>query len=303
MRALAGVLVTVAAAPLAVTACGAASAPSPRLAAPSASASHAPTVASIAPPPLPAPTASANVATAAQSPTLEWLKELAPRPVTAKKDEFVWATVPTDKGIRFGVYRVLAVDGNEASLLDMLRVRWDHVPGSLILPTAWMEMAALKRDDVVTYADWRGFVGIAVVVSPFPKLRVTFKDASAVVREESANVAQKLESNVAPLAWVMFPRTPDAPAPSKGVIVATFGDRVVVRDEWDQAVVVERARVKLLNVPKRVLKHGEAVLAFTPEDGYRPGTVDRELLPRLAYAVEAAGGTQSYFFSDLALPE
>ena len=119
---------------------------------------------------MPTATAVAPVATGDATPKLQWLKALASRAVMAKVDDLVWATVPTEAGVRLGVYRVLSVNGTTASLLDVVRVRYDAVPGALIQPVALDAPLKVKLDDVVTYADWRGFVGIGLVVRVTPTL-------------------------------------------------------------------------------------------------------------------------------------
>ena len=248
-------------------------------------------------------TAVAPVATGDATPALHWLKALTPRAVTAKVEELVWATVPTEAGVRLGVYRVLAVSGTSASLLDIVRVRYDHVPGALIQPVALDAPFKVKLDEIVTYADWRGFVGLGVVVRASPTLRITFRDASGVVREEIANVAASLPPGLAPLAWVMFPKRAASSALHKGIVFAVEGDSVFVRDDALQVFVLDRSRVKLLAVPTHRLKKGDAVLGYTPTLGYQPGVVERELLAHLSYRVTVDGESRTYFFSDLALPD
>ena len=302
-------------APVLALACGSgAGLPSGKMAgAASASASVAPVVvgsdssasssssSSPAPPPLLAATAVAPVATGDATPGLHWLKSLAPRAVTAKVDELVWATVPTEAGVRLGVYRVLSVNGTTASLLDVVRVRYDAVPGALIQPVALDAPLKLKLDDVVTYADWRGFVGIGLVVRVTPTLRIAFRDASSVVREETANVAVPRPAGVEPLAWVTFPKRADSPALYKGIVFAVQGNDVFVRDDALQVVVLDKAKVEPLAVPTRRLKKGDAVLAYSSSAGFEPGVVDKELVARLAYAVTVDGQPRTYFFSDLAV--
>jgi hypothetical protein len=253
------------------------------------------------PMPLPAATAVLPVATGDATPALHWLKVLAPRAVTAKVEDLVWATVPTEAGVRLGVYRVLAVNETTASLLDIVRVRYDNVPGALIFPIPLDASLKVKLDEVVTYADWRGFVGLGIVMRVSPTLRVTFRDASSVVREETANVAVTRAAGSEPLAWVTFPKRDGSAALYKGIIIAAQGDVVFVKDDAQQVFVVDRAKVLPLSVPTRRLKKGDAVLAYSASSGYEAGVVEKELLPRLSYGVAVEGGSRTYFFSDLAI--
>ena len=250
------------------------------------------------PPATPTATVRAPDVTAS-APSLQWLKALPSRAVTAHVDDLVWAAVPTEKEVRVGIYRVLAVKGHTASLLDLVRVRWDAVPGALILPVS--DPARLRPDQLVTYADWRGYVGIGVVVRIKPKIRIAFRDALAVVREETANIAEPFGEGIRPLGWVAFPRTPDAEALHKGMVFAMDGDNLFVRDEANQAFVVDKSRAKPLVIPQKKLKQGDAVQAYALDRGYRAGTVEKIFLPGMSYGVNVDGTVATYFFSDLAL--
>ena len=248
------------------------------------------------------PSATATARVPASTPdapaSLDWLKSLTPAPPPARVGDDVWAAVPTAAGVRVGIYRVLAIAGTTASLQDVVRVRWDNVPGALIAPVG--DRTRLYTGSVVTYADWRGFVGIARVVRVVPTVRVTFRDAYEVVREETANVAEPMTGAIQRLEWVEFPKSGDASALHKGLVFAVNGDTLFVRGEDNQGWVVDRSRVKPLIVAPANLKVGDAVDAYSQLFGYRPGTVDKVFLPGLSYSVNVGGEPAPYFFSDLA---
>jgi hypothetical protein len=304
---LAGVLVVVAVGPIAAMACGGdatgVGAKTPTTASTTAASAAGPTAsAATSASSLPAATAIATAAppTAANdSPATKWIKAVPSRPVTARVDELVWAAVPTDTDVRLGIYRVVAVSGATAALQDLLRVRWEKVPGALVFPVG--DPTRVRVDMLVTYADWRGFVGVGQIVKTQPKIRVTFRDASAVVREETVNVAEPLAATIDRLQWVAFPKPGDDSALHKGLVFAIDGDNVFVRDETNHAWVVERARVTPLKFPAKRLKVGDAVRAYSSEKGYRAGVVAKVFLPGLSYGVTADDETRIYFFSDLAL--
>ncbi len=253
---------------------------------------------------LPAATAIATAApgtSANASPATQWIGALPSRPVTAKIGDMVWAAVPTDTELRIGIYRVVRVTGTTAALQDVLRVQWEKVPGALILPIG--DPTRLRNDMLVTYADWRGYVGVGMIVKIAPKVRVTFRDASSVVREETVNVAEPLVGSVAPLQWVGFPKPSDPSTLHKGLVFLIDGDNVFVRDDSNRAWVVERAKVTPLKLPAKRLKLGDTVRAYAPDRGYREGVIAKIFLPGLSYGVTADDETRTYFFSDLALAQ
>lgn len=307
-RSIAGALVVASSGPLAAAACGGEAAVG-GVRAPTASASSvgvvpsgsASAIATSSSSSHPAATATVTAAPASanDSPATQWLKSVPTKPVTAKVDALVWAAVPTDTDVRVGIYRVLAVSDTTAALQDLLRVRWEKVPGALMFPVG--DPIRLKPDMLVTYADWRGFVGVGRVVGIAPKIRVTFRDASAVVREETANVAEPLTHEIGLLQWVAFPK-PGSDALHKGLVFAIDGDKLFVRDEQSRAWVVDRAKAASIKVPAKRLKVGDAVRAYSGERGYRDGVVAKIFLPGLSYGVTADDETRVYFFSELALP-
>lgn len=253
---------------------------------------------------LPAATAIATAAPATStnaSPATQWIAAIPSRPVTAKVGDMVWAAVPTNTELRMGIYRVVRVAGSTAALQDVLRVQWEKVPGALILPIG--DPTRLRNDMLVTYADWRGFVGVGMIVKMAPKIRITFRDASSVVREETANVAEPLVGAVAPLQWVGFPKPSDPMTLHRGLVFAIDGDNVFVRDDSNRAWVVDRAKVTPLKLPSKRLKVGDAVRAYAADKGYRDGVIAKIFLPGLSYGVTADDETRTYFFSDLALTQ
>jgi hypothetical protein len=263
----------------------------------SASAS-APPPASVLPPPTATAKAVSPASTAADAPGARWIKSIPSRPVTVHVDELVWAAVPTDDEVKMGVYRVLAVMGNVAALQDLLRVKWEHVPGALIYPVT--DPARLTPDMLVTYADWRGWVGAGRIVRTQPKVRVTFRDSSAVVRDETVNVAEPLVGTVAPLQFVSFAHEG---VEHKGLVFLVDGDSVFVRDDTGRAHVVTSSSVSPIKMPSKKLKVGDAVRAYSSDKGYRAGAVTKVLLTGLSYGVTCDGETRTYFFTDLALPK
>jgi hypothetical protein len=265
----------------------------------SAVASSAAAPSSSAPIPLPSATARAQALAPDATAEVPWIKLLPTRPAHATIDSTVWAAIPTKTDVRIGVYRVLAVSGATASLLDVLRVRWDGVPGALLLPV--LDPLRLKTGEVVTYADWRGYVGVAIVTRMLPKPRVRFRDGYGIVRDEDANVGEPLDGTVKPLAWVAFPKTADAPVLARGIVFAVDGDTLFVRDDDGHAFVVERSKVHTIPFPAKKLAVGDAIDAYTPEQGYKSGIVDRVFLPGLSYGVVVDGVSRTYFFSDLAV--
>jgi len=255
---------------------------------------------SSAPVPLPSATARAQALAPEAAAALPWIKSLPMRAAHAAVDSTVWASIPTKTDVRMGVYRVLQVSGTTASLIDVLRVRWDGVPGALLLPV--LDPLRLKTGEVVTYADWRGYVGVALVTRMLPKPRVRFRDAYGIVRDEDANIGEPLDGTIKPLAWVAFPKTTDAAALSRGIVFAIDGDTLFVRDDDGHAFVVERAKVHTIPFPAKKLAVGDPIDAYTAEQGYKSGIVDRVFLPGLSYGVVVDGVSRTYFFSDLALP-
>jgi hypothetical protein len=283
--------------PIAAAACGGASEGGARAPVASASASVTSSASASA---LPAATATAVAATPAASAgaATDWLKSVPSRPGSAKVNDLVWAAVPTNADVRVGIYRVVQVTGTTAALQDILRVRWEKVPGALLLPVG--DPFRLKQDMLVTYADWRGYVGVGMIVRTQPKIRVTFRDAASVVREETVYVAEPLVGSISALQFVSFTR---GGADHKGLVFLVDGDNIFIRDESGHAVVVDRAQVKTLKVPAKKLKVGDAVRAYSLDKGYRPGVVAKIFLPGLSYDVTAGEETHQYFFSDLALPQ
>ena len=296
MRA-AGLVLLAALGPIAAAACGGASG---GVRAPVVASASASVSASASASALPVATATAVAATPAASAgaATDWLKSVPSRPVSAKVNDLVWAAVPTNADVRVGIYRVLEVTGATAALQDILRVRWEKVPGALVMPLG--DPFRLKQDMLVTYADWRGYVGVGMIVRTQPRTRVTYRDAAAVVREETAYVAEPLVGSIAALQFVTFTRDG---GDHKGLVFLVDGDSVFLRDESGHAVVVDRAQVKPLKIPAKKLKIGDAVRAYSRDRGYRPGVVANVFLPGLSYGVTADDETRQYFFSDLALPQ
>ncbi len=160
----------------------------------------------------------------------------------------------------------------------------------------------LKAGEVVTYADWRGYVGVALVTRMFPKPRVRFRDSYGIVRDEDANIGEPLDGTIKPLAWVAFPKVPDAAILSRGIVFAIDGDTLFIRDDDGHPFVVERSKVHTIPFPAKKLAVGDPIDAYTAEQGFKAGIVDRVFLPGLSYGVVVDGVSRTYFFSDLALP-
>jgi hypothetical protein len=122
------------------------------------------------------------------------------------------------------------------------------------------------------------------------------------VRDEDANIGEPLDGTIKPLAWVAFPKARDATVLSRGIVFAIDGDTLFVRDDDGHPFVVERAKVHTIPFPAKKLAIGDPIDAYTAEQGFKAGIVDRIFLPGLSYGVVVDGVSRTYFFSDLAIP-
>ena len=237
-----------------------------------------------------------------------WLAQLPRRAVAVAPGERVWAVVP-ERGSEHAAiasYRVEAVSGTAAVLVDALGNRYPDVPGALVHPLSAAAAGELADGAAVLAYRWDAGQVIA---------RVTRRgsDGLELAHDWNGVTARGPMEAVTPLPaggdghvlrWVAFP-SPAAGAGDvtwyRGLCFAEDEDRLWISDDSEHVQVVAKDEVEVLSdVGRADLRPGSEVAAYSWGHGYRSGVIAEVLEPDLRYAVELAdGGTRPFYFADL----
>ncbi len=238
-----------------------------------------------------------------------WLEGLPERTVTAAPGEMVWAVVPElgSEAAAIRTYRLAAVTGAEAVLVDTIGNRYQGVPGALVHPASGFPEAELTVGTAVLADRWDAgkIVGrVARLEAGQVELDYDWNGVTVTGATDAVLVLPAGEGSLV-LRWVGY-RTPgvgtSAPGPwYKGLCFAESGEKVWISTDGGHVEVVAVGAVKpLADIGRAELAQGDAVAAYSWGHGYRRGVIEEVLEPGLRYTVKLEGGqTRPVFFDSL----
>ncbi len=229
-----------------------------------------------------------------------WLAELPERPVTASVGDSVWAVVPRpgSGAAELAVYRVAAVAGATATLVDDIGNRYEEVPGALVHALAGA-VGELAPGAPVLADRWGAHRVVGRVVEAAADGAVVAYDWNGETVREPLSVAVPLPAAGDSLTLRPLVYTAEDGARRLGLGVAEDEARVWIRAAGGFVAVREKASVEPADgLGARDFAVGEAVRVDDWALGLRDGTVAEVLEPGLRYAVALADGTTAPFFFD-----
>ena len=252
-------------------------------------------------------TGSEEAAAEAEATWPSWLAELPRLTVEAGAGEPVWAVVPERGSEQAAVatYRLAAISGTGAALVDALGNRYEEVPGALVHPVSAFPSGELTAGAAVLADRWdAGKVVGRVTRLESDDLELAY-DWNGVTTRGAMEVVMPLPAggDRHVLRWVAFP-SPAAAADAtwfKGLCFAESEDRLWISADSGYVEIVAKDQVKILSdLGRAELQAGAKVAAYSWGYGYRPGVIAEVLEPGLRYAVELADGeTRPFYFADL----
>jgi hypothetical protein len=252
------------------------------------------------PPPEPELPPVASAATRGNVP--EWVRQLPAATVTAKPGSWVWATVPQpgNELATVAVYRLEAISGEVATLVDKSDQRADDVPTAVIHAVG--DTRNLKENTLALFYTWTtpGWLGRVSHSVRGEELRVQY-DWAGSTKETTVDHAEAVRKGIVPLAYVGYPK---AGSTSMGLLVALDASRAWVLTGSGHVEVHQRAVLESLDLQPKSFAVNNAVRGYRWATGFEKGTIKNVLEPGLRYEVDLGPNrpTASYFITALVAP-
>jgi len=228
-----------------------------------------------------------------------WMDGLPPMPVTAKPLDKVWATVAEGGGDmgKVGIFEVVSVQGNTATLKNKIGTSFPNVPGALIHSIG--NPAKLKVNDIALGDSWGASKVVGRVKSiEAGKVTLRYKFGSAIT-DKLMDHAQPLVSGVQPMALVIY-RSMNSPY--KGLVIAKGKGKVWISTDSGHVVTSPDTTVLSLDMAPKGFKVGQTVYAYQWGFGYKPGTVTKIVEFYHQYEIKLVGKDKPeiFIFSEVA---
>ncbi len=230
-------------------------------------------------------------------PTPRWIRRLNPVKPPAKPGDRVWALTPTlgTEMASVGLFKVHAVDGTTATLVDQLSQKITGIPGAVIHP---LNKTAPRVGELALCFTLTMPAALARVASKDKDdIRVQY-DLAGTTKQTVVTHAEPAVKGIAPLAYVGFPK---AGKMSKGLVAALSESHGWILTGSGHIEVHPTKSLTALKLSRGQLRKGAPVLAYSWVGGFEKGTVSQVLESGLRYAVDLGKvrGEQRYFFTDL----
>ena len=234
-----------------------------------------------------------------------WLAELPEQAAEGVAGEPVWAVVPErgSENATLATYRLEAVSGSTAVLVDTLGNRFEDIPGALVHPVSAFSAADLPSGAPALAERWDAGTVVGRVERPEEGELELAYDWNGVTLQTPMETVMPLpaEGDRQVLRWVAFPASSTGSAWFKGLCFAESPSQLWIRTDAGHVEVIAKDAVRTLSdLGQADFQAGTAVAAYSGGHGYRDGSIREVLEPGLRYAVElAAGETKSFYFADL----
>jgi hypothetical protein len=220
------------------------------------------------------------------------------KPATAKAGDRVWSVTPGagPENALFGVVEIDSLQPDSVTTVSLTRTgtklakdaaaaKQAHVPGALVSAAQGVDVAKIKKDEIVIAPVF----GYRTTAAHVTKVAGGIADIKYVngekVHEETTEYAVPLAKGIAPFAYVAV----KSGASYKEVLVAAVvGDQVFGVDEGGTFYKAARADVKPLDVQWKDRKKGDKVVVFDAS-GSAETTIDTVSVDKWVYKVKVNG--------------
>jgi len=228
-----------------------------------------------------------------------WMDGLPTVPVTSKPTDKVWATVAEGGGdmAKVGIFEVVSVQGNTATIKNKIGTSFSNVPGALIHPIG--SPAKLKVNDIAFGDSWGASKVVGRVKSvEAGKVTLRFKFGSAL-NDKVVDHAQPLVSGVKPMALVIYRNNN---SPYKGLVIAKGNGKVWISTDSGHVATSAETSVLQLDMAPKGFTVGQTVYAYQWGFGYKAGTVTKIVEPYHQYEIKLTGKDKPeiFIFSEVA---
>lgn len=247
----------------------------------------------------PAGSGSAEAVPKAPADGPKWLAGIPVKPAAAKAGDRVWAVIPeaAPESVLFSVVEVDSLQPDSFTAVSLARTgdklakdtaataKHAHLPGALVSAAPNVEVAKIKKDEIVIAP----IFGYRTEPAHVVKVKGTSAEIKYLkgdkVEQETTEYAVPLAKGIAPFAYVAV----KSGASYKEILVAAVvDDQVFGVDDAGAFYKAAKADVKPLDVVWKERKKGDKVTVFEPS-GSAETTIDTVSVDKWVYKVKVGG--------------